>query len=337
MLSGIAAIDYSLAARTMAFDITKKKWSHEILNLAGIDINKLSKPYSSGTVVGEIRKEISIELGISPKCKIITGGHDQILSALGAGVIKKGSSIDGTGTVECITPVFDKPVTDMNMGNCGYPCVPYAIEGLYATYMLNYTGGALLKWFKDMIKPEQAEILKADGQSFYDYYDKNMPDKPTSLLILPYFAGAATPYMDTNAKGAIVNLQMDTSSFDIYRALMEGAAFEMRLNSEKIKEFGVNINELTVTGGGSKSLAWLQIKADIMQVPIYPLETAEAGINGAAMLALKALGYIKDFEEATKIMVKRKNPIYPIVSNAEYYDIQFEKYKKIYKNIKELM
>jgi len=337
MLSGIAAIDYSLAARTMAFDINKKEWSTELLSIAEIDINKLSKPFISGTVIGEIRTEISNELGISNHCKIITGGHDQVCSALGAGVISKGSSVDGIGTVECITPVFDNRVTDIKMGDCGYTCVPYVLPNLYVTYMFNYSGGGLLKWFKDNIKNEQASILNAKGENFYDYYNKMMPKNPTDLLILPYFSGAATPYMDSNAKGAILNMTMATTSFDIYRAFMEGSTFEMRLNSEKIKEFGVNIKELTVTGGGANSIEWVQIKADIMQVPIYPLKTVEAGINGAAMLALKGLGLIKDFQQGVEKMVSRQNPIYPIVKNAEIYDGMFDKYKKIYKNIKELM
>jgi xylulokinase len=337
MLCGERAIDYSLAARTAAFDIVNKNWNKKILEFADIDVKKLSKSYLSGTIIGEIRKVISEELGISKSCKIITGGHDQVCSALGAGVISKGSSVDGTGTVECITPVFDKPVTDFNMADCGYSCVPYAIENHYVTYLLNYNGGALLKWFKDNLQKEHLKILKEKQQSFFDYYNSMFPKNPTNLLVLPYFSGAATPYMNLNAKGAVINLTMATTSFEIYRALMEGATYEMRLNSEKVKEYGIDIDELTVTGGGANSKEWLQIKADIMQIPVYPLETVEAGINGAAMLALKGLCLIKNFEEGKKILVSRKNPIFPKVENLEFYDKQYEKYKKIYKNLKEFM
>lgn len=336
LLTGEAVIDYSLAARTMAFDVVNKTYSKKLLDLAEIDENKLSKPVKSGTVIGTIRKSISDDLKINSRCVVIAGGHDQVCSALGAGVLKPGTSVDGIGTVECITPVFDSARLDYTMGKAGYSCVPYVLDGSYVTYMFNYSGGGLLKWFKDKINPTLETVLREQGKSFYDHYNKIMPQSPTDLLIMPHFAGAATPYMDEGALGAILNMTLATTAEDIYRAIMESTTYEMRLNSEFVAPFGIKLDELTVTGGGSSSDEWLQIKADIMNVPIFPLASTEAGVNGAAMLALTTLKLLPDLESAVKNMVSRRKPFYPSAKNAEFYDNQFKKYTKIYKCLKEL-
>ena len=107
MLSGNAQIDYSLASRTMAFDINKLEWSKEILQHADIPENILSKVVPTGTSAGRIKKNIAMELGISEDVIVVTGCHDQVAAAIGCGVSKAGMAVDGTGTVECITPLFE--------------------------------------------------------------------------------------------------------------------------------------------------------------------------------------------------------------------------------------
>ena len=336
MLSGEAACDYSLCSRTMALDIYNKVWSRTLLDTAEIDIQKLPSPVKCGQIIGSLRKEISLELGMDRRCKVIAGAHDQVAAALGAGNLNVGSSVDGIGTVECITPIFNRPITDIKMANDGYSCIPYVLDNTYVTYLFNYTGGALINWFRDKLVPEICPMLSANGTSFYNYYAKLMPKTPTDLLVLPHFLGAATPYMDLGAKGAFVNLTLETGAGDIYRAIMEGCTFEMRINSERVKQYGVNINELTATGGGAKSKEWLQLKADIMGVPVYTLENEDAGITGAAMLAFTALNYVDNLEHAASILVRKKRPFMPNISTASIYDKKFEKYKKLYRLLQEV-
>ena len=102
-LTGNAYIDYSLAARTMAFDIRNKCWSDEIFDAAGIDKNLLSTPVPAFNIAGEIKAEISEKLGIKNCVKIVNGAHDQVAAAVGSGVFEVGQAVDGTGTVECVT------------------------------------------------------------------------------------------------------------------------------------------------------------------------------------------------------------------------------------------
>ena len=89
-LTGRAQIDYSLATRTMAFDINTLTWSGEIFNTAGIDISLMSEPVPTGTDAGSITPETAERTGLSPECRIISVSHDQVAAAVGTGALDAG-------------------------------------------------------------------------------------------------------------------------------------------------------------------------------------------------------------------------------------------------------
>ncbi|HOV69112.1 MAG TPA: FGGY-family carbohydrate kinase, partial [Clostridia bacterium] len=192
-LTGEFAVDYSLAARTYAFDIINKKWSPELLGLAGMGEDKMAAAVPCGTIVSTILPDVAQELGLPADLKIVTGGHDQVCAATGAGITQPGYAIDGMGTVECITPVFDKPIlTDVFLFN-NYACVPYSIDGMYVTYAFNFTGGSILKWYRDNLARAEAQAAKEKNINVYKLLDESGAREPTGLTVLPLFAGSATP------------------------------------------------------------------------------------------------------------------------------------------------
>lgn len=118
-LTGKRQIDYSLAARTMAFDIVTLNWSQEIFEAAGIEMNKMSRPVPTGTVAGLIQERAVLRTGLSPDTHIISVSHDQVAAAVGAGAFDSSVAVDGAGTVECVTPVYDQlPDVGYCIGNC---------------------------------------------------------------------------------------------------------------------------------------------------------------------------------------------------------------------------
>jgi len=166
-LTGDPVIDHSLASRTMAFDIISKEWSDEILDAAKIDKKIFSKISPSGTIIGEVKKEIAKVLGLSDGVLVVTGGHDQVCAAVGAGILSEGMAIDGIGTVECITPVFNRPVINKVMLENKYNCAPFAKKDMYASYAFNFTGGSLLKWYRDTFALHQKEYYDLIGKNIY--------------------------------------------------------------------------------------------------------------------------------------------------------------------------
>lgn len=323
-MTGERVIDHSLAARTGVFDIEKKAFSAELLSALGIPAEWFSRPMRAGAVVGKIKPDWGVD------ATLVLGSHDQICAALGAGALTAGDAVDGMGTVECITALFEGRSGNIRMGRQGYPLVPYAVDGLYCTYMLNYSCGSAVR----LVRKKMMHDYHGDEESFFAYMEKKMGDAPSGLLCLPYFGGASTPHQDLSAKGAILGLATDTEDSAIYRAVLEGLSMEMRYNADTVKEYGIEILSAVCTGGGANSDAWLQIKADIQGIPCKTLRSSEGGLCGLAMLQAVAMGGAKDLFSAREIFVRYKDSFVP--KNTEPYNPYYEKYKKLYKAIKEI-
>ena len=318
-LTGKACIDFSLAARTMAFDIRRKCWSDEILDAADIDKCLFSTPVPAFHVAGELKADVASALGIKKAVKVVNGAHDQVAAAVGSGVFEVGQAVDGTGTVECVTPVFSDIPEDEKLYESGYSVVPYVFDGTYVCYALSFTGGAAVKWFRDNFSTEKS----------YAVLDQRVKDEPTGIMILPHFAGAATPYMDNGSKAAMVGLTLEHTANDVYKAIMEGVTYEIMINVERLESFGIKPAKLFATGGGASSDVWLQIKADILNRPVTAILAKEAGACGTCMMTGVAIGAYKDLYAAKEVFVKEKKTFLPNPDNAEKY----RKYYKVYKNI----
>lgn len=335
-LTGKRQIDYSLATRTMAFDIQKLTWSQEIFAIAEIDSKLLSNPVPTGSDAGVIRKEAAERTGLQMYTHIVSVSHDQVAAAVGAGAFDASVAVDGAGTVECITPIFDSlPDVDV-MYNGYFSIVPYVVPGKYVAYAFSYTGGALMQWCVDTLAKKEKELACEQACSVNEYLEKAL-ESPTGLLVLPHFAGAATPYMDTGSKGAILGLTTATTVAEIYRGCMEGIVYEMYLNIEALKGSGSSFTKLHATGGGAHSKEWMQMKADMLNLPITALKTIDAGTVGCAMLTGVAIGVFQDLEDATVHMVEETETFVPRANMHEKYIQIYERYKKVYQAVRPLM
>lgn len=324
LLTGERVIDYSLAARTGVFDINELRFSEEMCKKLGIDADWFSRPARAGSIVGKVKnKELSLE-----NCTLVLGAHDQVCTALGAGIVEEDRAVDGMGTVECITAVYRGAKGDPEMGELGYPCVPYAVEGLYCTYIVNYASGSIVNWLRRDIM----HGYKGEEEKQFAYLEKGMKEDPTNLFVLPYFAGATIPYRDINAKGAVVGLTTSTTDSELYKAVMEGLSMEMRLETAVAERFGIRVKSAVATGGGANSKKWLQLKAEIQGIPYATLRSSEGGLCGCAVLSSVAMGK-KSFREAADIFVQVKER-FPAVREGRYEE-KYSKYQKLYHSLKE--
>ncbi|MCR5688049.1 MAG: carbohydrate kinase [Lachnospiraceae bacterium] len=346
-LTGTAQIDYSLATRSMAFDITALDWSDEILNAAGIDRRLYPKPVPSGTSAGKITRKMSEITGLGPDTAVVSVSQDQIAAAVGAGAFDSSVAVDGAGTVECLTPIYDEMPDPGSMFRGYYTTVPYVVPGKYVTYAFSYTGCALTQWCTETIAKKEKEAASGMNISVNEYledeYKKKMesigrlPDEPSGMLVLPHFAGAATPYMDTGSKGAIIGLTVDTSAAEIYHACLEGVCYEMYLNYSMLKDTGVKFNRINATGGGAHSAVWMQMKADMLGIPITALKTVDAGTVGSAMLTGVAIGHFAGLKEAASVMVEETMTYEPGKQQHEKYMEIYPRYEKLYRSVRPLV
>lgn len=335
-LTGKAQIDYSLASRTMAFDISKLEWSEEIFSTAGVDMSLMSATVPSGTAAGKINPEIAEITGLSANAVVVCCGHDQLAAAVGAGVFHDQLAAEGAGTVECITPIYDEMPDLQIMARGNYAVVPYVFPGKYIAYAFSYTGGALIQWCMDTLAKKEKDIAQEKGVSAYKMLEGESAS-PTGLLVLPHFAGAATPYMDTGSKGAIIGLTTATTVKEIYRACMEGVAYEMKLNLEYLKDAGRDLTKMYATGGGAESEEWMQMKADIVNIPITVLKVTDAGTVGCAMMTGVAVGCFADLKDAATYMVQEGATFVPRAEKHDAYLKIYRRYRQVYDAIRFLV
>ncbi len=329
------AISWSLAGRTMMFDVQKHEWDSEILQIVGLKKNQLAGPMAPGSVVGNLDKRITTSLGLAAGAIVVTGGHDQPCGALGAGVVRSGMGMYATGSVECITPAIDKPVFSDDLRRHNLCTYDHVVKDMYITVAYSLTGGNILKWFRDEFGFEEITQAERTGVNAYELLLEKAGDKPSDLLVLPYFTPSGTPYFDTKTRGAIIGLRLATSRGEFIRALLEGVAFEMRLNLDILEKSGIGITELRAIGGGAKSQTWTQLKADVTGRKITTLNKSEAGCLGVAMLACAA-HTDNTVRELAARWVKTETTISPDPQNKKWYDDRFIQYRKLYGAIKKI-
>lgn len=336
MLSGERVIDYSLASRTLLYDYVKKDWSTKLLNMFDIDKNKLSKPKPTGSVIGKVSSMIADELGLNKDILIITGGHDQICAALGAGVLRSGQCVDGIGTAECLTTMIEHYRNQEYMRENNYCIEPYAVDARFVTLAFNNTAASLLKWYRNVMEYERQMIAKSKKQDIFKLIESDCPKSISNIFVLPHFAGSGTPYMDERSRGAILGLSLNSTRGEIYKACLESLSLEMKINIDLFSKMGTKVKEILCVGGASRSELLLQIKADILGVPIKKMAIAESGTMGLAMLCAKACGDYDSFEEASSKMIRISKVFYPDMEKNKTYDEKYHVYKNIFKNIKNI-
>ena len=329
MLSGSAAVDYSIASRSMLFDARSCTWSGEMMDRFGIDRGLFSRPVPAGTVIGTVSPKVAAELGVPETMKIVAGIHDQPASAIGTG-LAAGSVACSMGTSECLTPIFTGIFQPEAIMRNGLSSEPVWENGKYCTLAYNPSCGVLVEWF---FRTFAAAETEKSGPPFA-LFEANFPQKPTKLMVQPYITGSGTPYLDTHARFALTGAGLETTRFDLYRGILEGLALDQYLNLELLRAQGVHAESLTCVGGGSKSRPWLQVKADVMQLPVSTPLCREAGALGCAALGAVALGVYGSVEEAAGSMTHIVDTLEPNGEHREFYKEKFEEYRTLHTRLK---
>ena len=290
-------------------------------------------PVSPGTVIGEIGEN---ELGFPKGAILASGLHDQPAGILGAG-ITPGESMLATGTVVCLGVLLNKEVdakvmTENNL--CRYP----TFGNNFVNIAWNFTGGSALKWFRDNLASDLVDKARAEGKDAYDLITSNINEEPSGLILLPYFTTTGTPYLDARVSGILMGLKLNTSRFEIAKAIMEGVAYELRVNQELLANADVEINLYKAIGGAAKSDLWMQIYADVLNRPISILQTTECAAWGVGLLGAHSAGLLRDLPDVyARKIAKDGKRFEPNKEKANLYDKRMEIYKQVYKRNKSIL
>jgi xylulokinase len=335
-MTGQAVISRCLASRTQLYDIPQDHWSPEILEALELEPERLATVQPSGLAVDPMRSELADSLGLTGRPLVVTGGHDQACGALGVGLTRPGPAMVSTGTAEVVEVALGAPVLNQTLYQGNISVYAHVVPGLYLSMALNHSGGLLLRWFRDTFCHEEIRQAQASGQDAYDLILRDASPEPSSLLVLPHFAGSGTPWFDTTSKGAILGLTFGTDRTDLAKAILEGLTYDLRVNLDLLKEGQVRIDELRAIGGGARSDLWLQLKADITGIPVVVPRITEAACWGAALLAGSGAGIFADAARAADEMLHLEGRFEPDPERTAQYAKRFSLYRKIYPAVRDI-
>ena len=320
MLTGKIQANYSLAARTLLFDLEKRCWSKQLVDAIGFDLNKLPSLVPTGRIVGQILPEMSKKLGLPDNLQIISGSHDQCAAAVGSGACETGSAMLGLGTYACMVVVHDFIEPESPFKRLGLNIEPHVIPEQYVSFIYHGSGGALLKWLRDEM------FRDLSGEQVYQQMDEEASASENPAILLPYFAETGPLDYVPGGRGLIGGLSFNHTRGDILKGAMAGIIFYFKDALEQLNKNCYPISKLYITGGGTQSKIWLQMIADILDIPILKTSVNECGTLGAAIIAGSGHGVFKDFDNAVAQMINPAIKLDPVVESKIIYADQYEKY-----------
>jgi xylulokinase len=194
------------------------------------------------------------------------------------------------------------------------------------------TGGAAIDWFRDLLLRDAG----GDGYARYEALAGSAPPGSDGLVVLPHLAGSAVPDFDPAARGVVFGLAPHHGPGHLARASMEGVAFALAEMLDAERALGASPSEIHSVGGGSRSDLWLQIKADVANVPFVATAVQDAGALGAAILAGVGAGVFGSAEEGSAAMVRQRATFEPDAARAERYAEARAVYRELHPRLRPL-
>ena len=326
-LTGDYAIDKAGGSGTQLFDIRNRDWSDEILSALEIDPAWMPPTYEGTAITGVVSEAAASATGLCPGIPVMGGGGDQAAAAVGTGAVASGIVSLSLGTSGVVFAATDEPFIEAE-GRLHAFC--HAVPGKWHLMGVMLSAAGSLRWYRDAFAPDV---------DFGELVSEAQDIAPGSegLLFLPYLTGERTPHPDPKARGAFVGLTVRHERAHLTRAVVEGVSFGLRDSFELMKASGLSeINQVRITGGGTKSAVWRQILADVLGVELATVNATEGAAYGAALLAGVGAGVWPDVETACRATVEitgitTRNPI----AQAEY-DRFYSLYQDLYPALRSL-
>jgi xylulokinase len=330
-----AVTDETTAGRWLAYDVRAEAWMPEVL--AAFDIvGRVPEVISSGSPIGRLGPAAE-GLGLDASVLVVAGAYDQVCAALGAGLGVPGDIVVGTGSWENTTLVLDAPLGDAARER-GITWGPFP-GGRHCALIMNPGGGAAVRWFREQLgqpdgagdEPAPVGGVEAGEPPARAGWAADLDDQP---LFLPHLAGSLSPWRDPAARGAFVGLTLRTTREVLYASVLEGITFELRLNLESLPGVSPLRPPIRNTGGGSRAPEWVQLKADVLGLPVARMAQAEPGCQGAAILAAVGAGLFREPTAAQQAWCRPDTIVQPDRVQQAHHESRYQLYRQLYPAIR---
>lgn len=334
-LTGKMTMDIDQATRTQCLDISTMEWSKEIGDVIGVDLDeKLPKPRLVDEIIGFVTEEAAKTTGLMEGVPVIAGCSDAMASMHATGMSRLGEAGESSGTTSLVfvgSDVKSAPDIPVVTKPCTIDGMPWIFDAPIQT------SGASLKWFIEKMAAEEVAYAKEHDLNIYTYLNElALESKPGAggLFFFPYLLGERAPLWNEYARGMFIGMGMDMKRSDLVRAVFEGTAFALRHVMETVKEAGATAELLRICGGGAKSRTWCQIKASMLNMPVYVMDDKSGDVPvGDALIVGHKLGVFPELTKAAEKIVKVNEIIEPVEEWVEAYDKLYPYYVEMYKHL----
>ncbi|UCD01291.1 MAG: FGGY-family carbohydrate kinase [Promethearchaeota archaeon] len=320
--------DYTSIGESQLFDISKKRWSSEIIEAFNINYDILPEIVDSGTIVGELKSDLKKKFGINQKSvPVLKGCGDTQANLLGMGVIEEGNIGISLGTTTPVHLVIEKPIIDSDL-NFWTDC--HVIKDKWLIEANTGGTGRVYDWFKDAFisssegdadeimnnllsrgKPGSGSIFAYLGPELMALKDQTSIKRGVFVFPPPSMIGEELPKLENFARSAIENI-----CFGIYE------------NFQALHQFVQSEITTFCSGGMSKSREFCEILTNILDKEIMVPLIRDSAFIGNAIITLLGLKQYPNYKAIINEFMKY-----------DTFNIErsiSEEYKSIYKQWKNL-
>ena len=262
------------ASGTAYFDVRGREYSIAVLNALDAERDwaaTLPPIVPSLTVVGGVRPDAAEALGIPTGVAVSGGGGDNMMAAIGVAAVSEGPVVLSLGTSGTGFAYSSKPALDP-LGEAAAFCDS---TGGWLPLVCTLNCTVATDWVRGLFGLDHAGMEAALSAS---------PPGARGLTFLPDLSGERTPNCPTGA-GLFSGVRAEHGPVDFVRAVLEGVTFGLKYAVDALGRSGVKPTGLTLVGGGAASDGWVQLCADVFQLPVVRPPETEAAALGAARQA----------------------------------------------------
>lgn len=319
-LTGQLSTDHSNASATLFYDFEAHGWSRQICDCFGLDPRWFLPCFDSTAVAGTVSAACAQQTGLTPGTPVIFGGADQVMQSIGCGSIYPGMATVniGSGGQVCIQTdhLMDNPAAGIN-------AFVGSRRGQYYMMGANTNAGSAYKWLC-------RSILREND---YDALNRALADIPAGsegLIFIPYLNGERCPHRNAELSGVFWGMTYHTGREHMARAAMEGVSYSLLDCLNACRDAGAEVRQMTALGGAVNSPVWLQIQADVYNLPLRTTVSREQAVLGAAITAAVGCGAFPDLEAACARMVRFNDAIIqPCPQRHEVYMRYYDIYRRV--------
>ena len=327
MLTGEAYAEYTDFSGANFVNLTTKAYDRELMELFGLGevYDKLPPLKYSSDICGYVTKEAAEKTMLPEGIPVAAGMFDVNACGIASGLSDENEMCMIAGTWSINEFIRKTPVTNGTVALNSMFCIP----GYFLVEESSPTSAGNMEWFiRNLMSYEKAEA-KAAGGSVYDITNKwveEIEPQDSDIIFLPFLNGSNE---DALAKGTFVGLTAFHNKHHMLRAVYEGIVFSHYTHVRKLLKNRETPSSVRLSGGAANSDVWVQIFADVLQIPIDVIEDKELGAQGAAMAAGIAAGIYPDYPTAISRTVTITKTVQPRKEYAQIYQEKYQRYRAV--------